>query len=393
MASPSSIESRSSSRILGLDLLRLLAVLMVLGRHMEPPPADWASPLKPFFDAWYRNGWLGVELFFVLSGFLVSGLLFAEFKKHGDISVGRFYLRRGWKIYPAFYCLIGFTYFFQLFALGDKIRDRYIYSELFFIQSYQLGFWNHTWTLAVEEHFYLILPLFLLFLVWKNPGAKNPFRAVPYVVAVTLLLVLGARIVNFQVRSEFSLLKHVFPTHLRIDALFFGVAVGYFYHFHTERFLRWCRPTRYALILIGAALLASASVVPALGESYSLTLGFTHYYVGSAALMVGVLMCQIPRNRAILALATLGTFSYSIYLWHMALMRWAVPSLRDLSVSWQTCTAIYMVGAFVIGITMAKLLELPVLRFRDRKYPSRSVGASDETTQAAGGSSQLQQAA
>jgi peptidoglycan/LPS O-acetylase OafA/YrhL len=61
--------------------LRFLAVLMVLGRHMAQPPSDWQSPLKPDFDVWYYGGGEGVDPFFVLSGFLVSGLLFSEYKR------------------------------------------------------------------------------------------------------------------------------------------------------------------------------------------------------------------------------------------------------------------------------------------------------------------------
>jgi peptidoglycan/LPS O-acetylase OafA/YrhL len=119
---------------------------------MEPVPTDWQSPLRPVFYAWSLSGGQGVDLFFVLSGFLVSGLLFAEFKKYGRISIRRFYIRRAWKIYPAFYVLIAATYLYQKFGIGHKMTDVEKVSELFFLQSYVQGFWNHTWTLAVEEH-------------------------------------------------------------------------------------------------------------------------------------------------------------------------------------------------------------------------------------------------
>ena len=82
------------SRIKQLDVLRGIAIVLVLGSHM------------PASDLWSQIGWVGVDLFFVLSGFLVSGLLFNEYKKHGQIRLGRFLIRRGFKIYPAFYFLI-----------------------------------------------------------------------------------------------------------------------------------------------------------------------------------------------------------------------------------------------------------------------------------------------
>jgi peptidoglycan/LPS O-acetylase OafA/YrhL len=365
------ISALKTTRLLGLDLLRLLAIVLVVGRHMETPPDD--IPLKGVWDAWHDHGGLGVDVFFVLSGFLVSGLLFAECKKHGDISVKRFYMRRAWKIYPPFYFLMAFSYVFQLVA-GQKIRDRTIFSELFFLRNYRGGFWNHTWTLAVEEHFYLILPLLLLFSLRRNCNAKDPFRAVPYLVAGSMLLFLLVRILNFSFRSPYSYLTHVFATHLRIDALFFGVAMAYGYYFHNDWFRKVFRPQRYGLILLGVGLLGSSLFLGSSSSFYIHTFGFMQFYLGAAAILAGVLMCEIPRNRLTTALAAIGAYSYSIYLWHMALMYWAMPSLRSLEIPWGLRTAIYMLGALIIGVAMAKILELPILRLRDRKFPSRSTG-------------------
>src|SRR5262245_40410993 len=87
------------ARNLAPDLLRALAVLLVLGHHLWPAPADGSVPGRVLFDLWHRGGWVGVDLFFVLSGFLVSGLLFAEYARSGRISPWRFYVRRGFKIY------------------------------------------------------------------------------------------------------------------------------------------------------------------------------------------------------------------------------------------------------------------------------------------------------
>lgn len=370
-----SLAPTASTRMLGLDLLRLLAVVLVLGRHMEDPPRIFPGFLQTLLDRWHLSGGLGVDLFFVLSGFLVSGLLFAEFKKHGDLSVKRFYLRRGWKIYPAFYFLLAFTYVCHWLVVGTKMRDRPFFTELFFIQNYQQAYWNHTWTLAVEEHFYILLPLLLLALVRRNPGAANPFRAIPAIVGATALGILAVRLVNWGVRSEYSFYTHAWPTHLRVDSLFFGVALGYAYHFHHDAVTRWLRPWRYALLIAGACLLWAPLPLGDWTQFYIHTFGFTQHYLGAAALLVWTLLCRIPENLVTHWLAKLGSYSYSIYLWHMALMYWAVWQLRDAGFSWHVRTLIYMGGAFVIGITMAKLLELPVLKFRDRMFPSRSGGA------------------
>jgi len=361
--------------MLSLDLLRLLAVVLVLGRHMEHPPQIFPSLLQALVDRWHLCGGQGVDLFFVLSGFLVSGLLFAEYKRHGDIAVQRFYLRRGWKIYPAFYFLLAFSYICHPLVYGQKIRDRLFYSDLLFIQSYQQGFWNHTWTLAVEEHFYILLPLLLLLLVRRNRGTANPFRALPAIVGAVAVVVLLTRIINYAVRTDYSFHTHAWNTHLRIDSLFFGVLLGYAYHFHHASLTHNLRRWRYGLLALGAALFFVVLPLGAYSRPYDHTFGFTQIYLGAAAILVGTLLCQIPDNRVTRALAALGSYSYSIYLWHMALMYWVMPRLRDAGVPWSIRTALYLGGAFVIGIAMAKLLELPVLAFRDRMFPSRSGSA------------------
>ena len=69
--------------------------------------------LRPFVQRWVNFGWVGVDLFFVLSGFLVSGLLFQEYQRHGKIRVGRFLIRRGFKIYPSFYVFIAAVIYIQ----------------------------------------------------------------------------------------------------------------------------------------------------------------------------------------------------------------------------------------------------------------------------------------
>src|SRR5437762_8327462 len=89
-------------RLRQLDFLRGIAVLLVLFRH---------DALTEFL---YKIGWVGVDLFFVLSGFLVSGLLFSEFIKYGNIKPGLFLIRRGFKIYPLFYTFLLVTVIFTL---------------------------------------------------------------------------------------------------------------------------------------------------------------------------------------------------------------------------------------------------------------------------------------
>jgi peptidoglycan/LPS O-acetylase OafA/YrhL len=356
----------AKQRSIGLDLLRFLAVLMVIVSHlvMEPIPA-WRLPYLSYV---LHYGSAGVNLFFVLSGFLVSGLLFNEYKQRGSLSIKRFYLRRAWKIYPAFYFFLAFTYLYWRYGIGYKIHDRIMARELFFFQNYVPGVWNHTWSLAVEEHFYILLPLILLFMV-KRRGGLNPFTRIPLLVLTISALALTLRCLTCYLQPTYGFCTHIFPTHLRIDGLFFGVLVAYYFHFYPSAFRNALYPWRHVLIGAGAAGILSLRFLPT-SEWFGYTFWPLQEYLSAAAILCGVVVCEIPRNWVTRNLATIGSYSYSIYLWHMTAIYFVTPKLRG-SVSWDVLAAIHLVSAFVIGIAMANVLELPVLKLRDRWFPSK----------------------
>src|SRR6516164_11144842 len=142
---PTTLSSQpSGSRSTVLDALRAVAILLVLGRHAN------------IAEVWSRIGWCGVDLFFVLSGFLISGLLFQEYKRFGEIRLRTFWLRRGLKIYPAFYIYILtelVTYLLVYNKLPGAKSPSLFWLDATFLCNYWESLSGHTWSLAVEEHF------------------------------------------------------------------------------------------------------------------------------------------------------------------------------------------------------------------------------------------------
>lgn len=128
--------------------MRCIAVLLVLQSHSELPSRLTLA------------GYTGVDLFFVLSGFLISGLLFAEYKQRQTINFGRFFIRRSLKIYPSFYVLVLATVLYQ-YRVEQMVSPRSYLGEILYVQNYTGALWGHEWSLAVEEHFYILLPVFL----------------------------------------------------------------------------------------------------------------------------------------------------------------------------------------------------------------------------------------
>jgi peptidoglycan/LPS O-acetylase OafA/YrhL len=356
-----------------------LAVFLVLGRHLQPCPADVNPILGRIAAVWTRGGWVGVDLFFVLSGFLVSGLLFREYEKYRELHIGRFLIRRGFKIYPPFWLLIGVTVLLAAASTRTPPLGA-IASELLFVQNYRPALWDHTWSLAVEEHFYFLLA-FVLFLFARRETSE-PFRFIPAAFVIIALLCLALRI-HVGHSAPYKHKTHLFPTHLRLDGLCFGVLLSYSFHRHPVAFLGTARRFKYVFASIGVLMLLPAFYYPLETTSFISTFGLTLFYLGSGSLLIAALGTESPRTSFGSALAYAGSHSYSVYLWHMSVALWGtliVSHLLSGNYNWHVYTLVYLIGAIGFGIGMAVITEFPVLRIRDRVFPSRGAPLSSKKT-------------
>jgi len=365
--------------LLALDLLRAAAVALVLGRHLAfvRVPAGHSEAFRAVIDAWVRGGWVGVDLFFVLSGFLVSGLLFAEYRARGTLAVGRFYVRRGFKIYPPFWALLAATALLFLVPTGT-VPWGPLAIEFFFLQCYVTGVWDHTWSLAVEEHFYLLLPLVLLLLARARRGSTDPFRPLLWLVPLVGVVCLNLRVLNAGERPHFTFVTHLFPTHLRIDSLFYGVLLGYGYHFHRAWFDGFFRRRRWPLAAAGVVAFVPAFLLPVETTPGLYTLGLTVLALGGAALVGVLVAADVPSWRVLRAVGYVGSHSYSIYLWHLPVLLVGVPYLVGYvtgPLHYPQLLVVYLGGSLLVGIGMANVIELPVLRLRSRLFPARGRSA------------------
>jgi peptidoglycan/LPS O-acetylase OafA/YrhL len=356
----------ASGRSVVLDAMRAVAVLLVLGRHVfriEPALPPW---LAAVVTRWRGFGWIGVDLFFVLSGFLVSGLLFAEYKQHGSLHALRFLGRRGFKIYPGFYLLLGGTWL----LLGARFpRQNFLYEALF-VQNYFGFVWNHTWSLAVEEHFYFGLALVLWAMARFRRG-PDPFSIVPLCCLLVFTLVLALRLQAFSVSPRGYLLL---PTHFRLDSLLFGTLLAYAWAFRPH-FAEWVRRRRRWIVPCSLAALLPCVLLPLENNFTVNTVGLTTNYLGFGGLLIVAVVSGEGRERPwswpLRALARMGFFSYSIYLWHVPVNHLTAIFLPRF-IGWSGTLAAYLAGSVLAGVLMAKLVELPFLRLRDRWLPSRT---------------------
>lgn len=332
-----------------LDILRGVAILLVVGYHFS------RNPLL------FNFGWTGVDLFFILSGYLISGLLFAEFKRSGEIKAPRFWIRRGFKIYPSFYAMMAVTAA-SLYAAG--VHHPGLLNECLFIQNFGAHIWEHTWSLAVEEHFYFLLPVLLIVLLKVSSRPGDPFAAVPRVFTFLAVTCLALRVAAHAYGVNWVAIHA--QTEFRIDSLFAGVFLGYLKHFRPERFT-WL--ARKPLWIPGILLLLPMTMMPAYA-TFANVWGPTLLYIGYACIFLSVVERPASRRLPARGLAYVGKHSYSIYLWHG--LTWPLLFHGRFDLRFLIMGSVVSIPA---GILLSKAIEMPALIFREKLFPSKAIAA------------------
>lgn len=369
-------------RSTGLDVLRATAVLMVLICHSVPCPKQVSAFGYDLCMHIKQGGWTGVDLFFVLSGFLVGGLLFKEQRDTGTIDLKRFFLRRGFKIYPPFWIFLTFIISWELWK-GLPVMVDDVLPDLFFFQNYTPGVWGTNWSLGVEEHFYLLLPLGLMLLAYFGKG-ERPFRHYPWLFAGVALTCLALRWWNAP--NKFSNFDHLTPTHLRIDGLFFGTLLAYYYVYAHEPFMAFCRRYRWVLLAIGIAGFVPPWCLVLEFSWYMKVLGFMTQWLGAGALICFALVRDTAPGRTARTLAAIGRTSYQTYLWHYWIGLYGLKALAvtfGFQWNWAVFTVVYYAATIGAGFLLTRWIEQPFLTLRDRVVPAaRRAPKTPETTDA-----------
>ncbi len=368
----------------GLDLLRGAAILLVLLFHY--PRQDAPALL----DAIAGFGWTGVELFFVLSGFLIGSQLLEPVARGETLSLGRFYLRRSLRILPSFLAVLG------LYLLVPAWAERPVHTPawrfLTFTQNFGLrtgdGF-SHAWSLCVEEHFYLTLPLAVLALRGRLRGGQA-------VLGVGLVMLCGALVRGSVWMHQFGSPDVepsawrgyntflYYPTYARLDGLLCGVLLALVRVFRPALWESALRsPGRFAalgLAFVGAAAWLDGAHTKSLAATVLafplVALGFAAWVVAMASPGASRLCARLPGVRA------LATLSFALYLTHKAawhgvhelLAPHGFTPLHPVTVL--ACIPVVLATAWVLH----QCIERPGLRLRaflERRVPlSLGPGAS-----------------
>jgi peptidoglycan/LPS O-acetylase OafA/YrhL len=342
------------STVPALDLLRTAAILLVIGNHVAKVGAELA-PAGPWDALVFRYGWTGVDLFFVLSGFLIGRQLQKELQRTGTVEVPRFLLRRGLRIWPLYFCWVAFL------ALGLG-KWRGMGPDVVFLSNYRQGQVSGGWSLSTEEQFYLLVPLGLLCL----HRLLGP-RAQKWAPLFLLALMPVVRWLTVRITGNEAALYG--PIHTHCDGLLVGLFLAWV-SVHAPAALkpglrhRWAGP----VLAMGAGL-ALRQLDPNLLNFTGLAL----FYGGMAVLGLR----SSGRARAVAGwrgFYILSRLSYGMYLEHFEIVPRVLPPVaRVLSpVLGQgvfLALVMFLVGAMISAAGAALtfvLVEEPFLALRSR---------------------------
>ncbi len=320
-------------------------------------------------------GWSGVDLFFVLSGFFVSGILFREFIANGKISPARFFFRRVLKIWPLFYTALAIQLCYSLLK-GQQLTANQILSEIFFVQNYIPGFMNVTWSLGIEEQFYFLLAMGMPFIL--NTG-KSVKLVKQYCFAVMLLCIV-LRFINLRINPLYDPYSNFYPLHLRADSLCSGIILSYFYHFQRNKFENFIAGNRIFLAIICGVMLMPIFLYP-YNHMFTYTIGFSFTYIGYFILVALLVVWKKKiklqhwtlQSFLLSKIAWIGYYSYSIYLFHFFIGFGLVSNARKLLgetgfIGFEF--GIFITGNIFFGYLASKAVEQPVLKWRDKRFPA-----------------------
>jgi peptidoglycan/LPS O-acetylase OafA/YrhL len=365
----------------GLDGLRGLAVLLVISLHVQP--------------SLMQSGFIGVNLFFVLSGFLITSLLLREWALRGGINLGRFYLRRALRLLPALFLLLAACIAFVYFT-GTRTEFSHALVDaraiLFYYYNWHLALhpgqsfaptFYHLWSLSVEEQFYLVWPVLLL--VALSLGLRRDLLLLLIAAGIAVISVHRPLGILFIGNTNFWMSTR---TDYCADALLWGAGVAILLDGWTGTIapaLR--RALRFALPAALAVFLWHARLDP-LESRWWYWAGYPLVDLSAAVLIVST-VCNPPawwrRASEFAPLRWTGRISYSLYLWHFVLivvLVYVPVTIVTGMLVWQR-SVIAVVAAFAIAASSHYGLEQPILQWRDRGARGAAAPSANPVTIAA----------
>jgi peptidoglycan/LPS O-acetylase OafA/YrhL len=369
----SELPSNPTEKLHGLDTLRALAITLVFFFHYRIPifeQPEWVSDYAKF-------GWTGVDLFFVLSGFLISSQLFHSIKRAENISYKQFFIKRVFRIIPL-YLVVVFIYFcFPFFHEREALPP--LWTFLTFTQNFGLdlrlnGTFSHAWSLCVEEHFYFLLPLSILFFQ-STKLLKKALVLLPAIFILGFVLRHYAWVhlyfpsLGTESAGVFWYKYIYYPTYNRLDGLLVGVAIAAIYQFVPKIWNKILKLNNLWFIT-SIATLTLAYFICEDEHSYNASIfGFPLIAIGYGVMVISALCPTSFLYRWNSRIMTfIASLSYAIYLSHKGLIHVTQSLFANdfIDRSSNLMLLLCIVGSVLGALLLNRIVERPFMQLRKK---------------------------
>jgi peptidoglycan/LPS O-acetylase OafA/YrhL len=361
-------------RLPGLDLLRAIAIVWVMLFH-----SYIVGGLGPDFAWLSRYGWAGVDIFFVLSGFLIGSQVLRPLQRGEQLSFGGFYTRRAWRILPAFAVVLAAYAWFPALREAPGLQPWWQFATFSMNLLIDYGSnqaFSHAWSLCVEEHFYLVFPL----LAWSLTRRPSMGKFVGACVSVVVLgIVLRSAVwlhdAAIDPPRNWFIEDIYYPTWMRLDGLLMGIVLAALRVYRPQFWNRWQMHANVALlggvVVSGIGFWLFRDRTGLLGNAIGwpvLSFGFGLLVFAGADRRSLIGRWRVP------GAAWLAAVSYSLYLSHKIAFHLVQVSLGvDLQGHAALAFAIYAAAVLLLGAALHYLVERPCLRLRERRSRASAV--------------------
>lgn len=357
-----------------LDGLRGVAILFVLGNHLQ-----YLWPTTTLF----QGGFFGVDIFFVLSGFLITSLLIEEQRQSLRISLRSFYRRRAYRLFPALWVLLGVTFVYsrlnptialqnpltsELRAVGAVVVYQANWLDAFMPGAQGFGL-PHLWSLGIEEQFYLVWPLVFIGLV--RTGRRN---LLGWFIGVSIVVSMAACAVEFHGNPSYLVAYQL--TQDRVGSLMIGCGASVLVYGGWRPSPRPSRRPPALAVAASAIIIALLFVATLVGSSgrYVYYGGFTVFALLVSIVLLNVLEPGTLLYRLLTArwLCFTGLISYSLYLWHIPVFEAVAELMPGSGATFERVLIAYPI-AICFALMSYYLVERPCVARAHRLRPSRRV--------------------
>ncbi|WP_312809176.1 acyltransferase family protein [Agrobacterium cavarae] len=350
-------------REIELDFVRTVAILLAVGWHFNHFYS--ASILgRVILYPGASIGWAGVDLFFVLSGYLIGRIILREIRDKDTFDLKQFYVRRFFKLWPLLYISLLAMIAFSGVPLREFAPQIALHVQNYFPPLIS----SHLWSLAVEEHFYLIVAILLSALVrFRWSPRLVPLACIAAIISAPILRLLAYD-------AGFTPVQIQWQTQFRIDALATGILLAWIYVY---RATYWVIAKRYRLGFALSAIIGTLILISTQKNSFfGSTAGYTIAYLTAACFVLSVNEANLfsPSSKASRLVVGISMISYAMYIWHVPVAGLLERALPKLGITEGDFLYVFLCYAlsFAVAYLATVLVEQPFLQLRDRIFPRKS---------------------